>query len=560
MRCPGGIWFFDQPGIFDSIRGFSRRIFRPVPIVLLLASFTPIALCGVSPAVDEAAPFYDGGSVQTIRLGIKGDDLERLQQALPRRISVPGTFAWNDQRIENVGIRYKGNSSSSPDPRHKRSFLIEFPAFVKGQRFLGLRHVALDNAVQFGSLFSERIVTDILHDLKVPASRCNYARVFLNGKFAGVFVNVERIDRPFLKRNFNSESGVLLKVDEGGPGADLRYIGDDPALYEHTFELHLGKRADSFNELLRLLRRVNNPEITETQLRESLDTDSFINTTAVMLFAGAFDQYTGWSPHNYYLYQNRAERRWTYIPWDLDVGFADNAFGRIPVLSGWNAAWPAPVPGRPLMERIIEKEPLLRIYREKARVILETYFRPDVLIPKLRLLYSQIETELKQDPFPPRRVTVPSDTGYEDILQSMEAFIRDRYKLARAQLDAPGNRPQPQNLKPDSEQENPHPGPPSADAPTDLRVVKVTASSVELSWIDHADHEMAVVVQRCSGETATDFVNAIGQPGQNITAATDHNIQAGHTYRYRVYSVFQTPKGMRGTGVSNIVTVRAPDF
>ncbi|MDB6040170.1 MAG: hypothetical protein JWM99_4011, partial [Verrucomicrobiales bacterium] len=162
------------------------------------------------------------------------------------------------------------------------------------------RHVALDNAIQFGSLFSERIITDILRDLKVAASRCNYARVFLNGKFAGVFVNVERIDRPFLKRNFSAENGVLFKVDEGGPGADFRYIGDDSALYQNTFELHLGKKADSFNELLGLLRRVNNPATTETQLRESWDMDSFMTTTAVMLFAGAFDQYTGWSPHNYY--------------------------------------------------------------------------------------------------------------------------------------------------------------------------------------------------------------------------------------------------------------------
>jgi hypothetical protein len=533
-------------------------ILWPVRAVLLIAFLIFVPFGRGTPVVDAADAFYDGATVQTIYLEIQAVDLERLQQALPRRISVPGTFRWNNQSIENVGIRYKGNSSASPTARYKRSYLVEFSEFVQGQRFLGLRHVALDNAIQFGSLFSERMITDILRDLKVAASRCNYARVFLNGKFAGVFVNVERIDRPFLKRNFNSETGVLFKVDDGGPGADLRYIGDDPALYQKTFELHLGKKADAFNELVGLLRRVNDPATTETQLRESLDIESFITTTAVLLFAGAFDQYTGWSPHNYYLYQSRADRRWTYIPWDLDVGFADQAFGRIPVLHGWNAAWPAPVPGRPLMDRIIEDKHLLGIYREKAKSILDAHFRPDVLIPKLRFLYAQIETDLKHEPFPPRRVTVPSDTGYEDILRSIEAFIRERYKLARAQLDAPGNRPQPQNPKPDSEQENPRPGPPSTDAPTDLRVVKAAASGVELKWVNHADHEMAVVVQRCSGETATDFVNAIGQPGQNITTAIDHNIQAGHTYRYRVYAVLPAPKGMRGTGVSNIVTVRVP--
>lgn len=90
-----------------------------------------------------------------------------------------------------------------------------------------------------------------------------------------------------------------------------------------------------------------------------------------MLLAGAFDQYTAWGPHNYCLYLNPSDRRWAYIPWDLDVGFADHAFGRIPVLKSWHAAWPATVPGRPLMERLISDPVLLEHYRDLARAILE---------------------------------------------------------------------------------------------------------------------------------------------------------------------------------------------
>jgi spore coat protein CotH len=182
--------------------------------------------------------FYDADSVQTIHLDVKSEDLERLQRALPRRIYVPATFRWNEQTLENVGIRYKGNSSSSPEWSHKRGFLVDFGEFEKGQRFLGLRHVALDNGLQFGSLFSERLITDILRGVGVKASRCNYARVELNGKPIGVYVNVERIDKPFLARHFESADGELFKVDEGGPGADLRLVGDDTALYHHAFELH----------------------------------------------------------------------------------------------------------------------------------------------------------------------------------------------------------------------------------------------------------------------------------------------------------------------------------
>jgi spore coat protein H len=357
--------------------------------VLMALRLTAASTEAVSRPDDATERFYNPDSVQKIRLEIKAEDLDRLRRALPQRITVPGTFRWNEQMVENVGVRYKGNSSSDPNSPHKRGFLISFAEFEKGQRFLGLRHVALDNGIQFGSLFSEHLITDILRGVGVKASRCNYARVQLNGKPLGIYVNVERIDKAFLERHFQGENGVLFKSDEGGPGSDLRFIGDDPALYRRAFELRAGGEAEGYPELIDFIRAISDPAGGEVELRRKLDVDAFIKTTAVMLLAGAFDQYTGWGPHNYYLYLNPADKRWTYIPWDLDVGFADHAFGRIPVLDGWHAAWPAPVPGRPLMEKLVSQPNLLRQYREQASAILETWFRPEILIPKLRSLYEQ---------------------------------------------------------------------------------------------------------------------------------------------------------------------------
>lgn len=520
-----------------------------------------LGLCRAVSAEREggADRFFDPSILQTIHLDIGRQDLDRMRQALPRRISVPGTFRWNDVTVRNVGVRYKGNSSSAPDSPFKRSFLISLAEFTPGQRFLGLRHVALDNGIQFGGLFGEHLITDVLRGVGVKASRCNYARVVLNGKPAGVYVNVERIDRSFLARHFDSDRGPLFKVDEGGPGADLQFIGGDAAVYRKTFELQAGDDAEASAALVDFVRVASGPTTTGAELEQRLDVEAFLKTTAVLLLAGAWDQYTGWSPHNFYLYRNPGDRRWTYIPWDLDVGFAANAFGRIPVLEGWHAAWPAPVPGRPLMERVVSDPVLLRRYREHARVILEEWFRPEVLVPKLRGLYAQIRSALAEDPHPLRRATVPSDAGIEDSLASMEKFIRARYALALAQLESPGSRPAPKPMPAEPEHEGPAPGPPSAHAPTELRAVKVSAEKVDLQWVDNAQGEVACVVQRCVGGECLEFVNAIGQDGQDITTATDRQVQPGMTYRYRVYAVFPTPRGPLGTGVSNVVTVKVPD-
>lgn len=544
--------------------GKRKAVAAVAAIAVLVSGFCLGRSSALGAATDPADAFFAPQTVPVIHLEIAPEDLDRMQRALPRRIVVPGTFRWNDHAFYPVGVRYKGNSSSMPDARHKRSFLVAFNEYRKGLRFLGLRHVALDNGIQFGSLFSERLITEVLRGEGVKASRCNHARVYLNGRPAGVYVNVERIDRSFLERHFGTAGGILFKVDEGGPGADLRYLGGDAALYRRSFELHEGSEAEAYAALLELARAVDPSSGAAVDLGKLLELEPFLKTTAVLLLAGAFDQYTGWGPHNYYLYRHPVDRRWTYIPWDLDVGFADQAFGRVPVLEGWHAAWPAPVPGRPLLERLLADPALLERYRAHANRILETWFRPEVLIPKLRAMYAQIQPALAEDPYPPRRITVPSDTGYPEILATIETFIEKRYALARAQLDAPGSRPPPKpSLQPDrppmARGEGPQPGPPSADAPRQLRVVRAAAEGVELRWTDHAEGEMAFVVQRCLGADSTNFVNVIGQPGRDLTTAVDRDVRPGMTYRYRVYAVRPTPHGPRGTGVSNVETVTIPE-
>lgn len=551
--------WFGRPGIGRrcGFRSWLRR--RGQIVVVWISLLAGLCRAVTAETVGSADRFFDPTVVQTIHLEISAEDLDRMRNALPRRIPVPGTFRWNDGAAERVTIRYRGNSSSPRDWPFKRSYLISFGDSDSGRRFLGLRHVALDNGIQFGGLFSEALVTGILRGVGVKASRCNHARLYLNGKQAGLYVNVERIDRSFVARHFASDRGLLFKVDEGGPGADLGFIGDDPAAYREAFELHAGDDGGAHGALLEFVRAVNDPGITVSGLERWLDVDAFLKTTAVMLLAGAFDQYTGWSPHNYYLYRDPSDGRWTYIPWDLDVGFADQAFGRIPVLEGWHAAWPVPVPGRALMERVVGDPVLLARYRQHARTILEEWFRPDVLVPRLHGFYDRIRPALEDDPYPLRRATVPSDAGIGDVLASMEKFIRARYALAREQLESPGDRPAPRSISVEPESRGPAPGPASADAPTRLRAVRVSAGRVDLEWVDNAAGEVAYVVQRCVGGDCDDFMNAIGQGGADITTAVDRQVEPGGTYRYRVYAVFPGPRGPRGSGVSNIVTVTVPE-
>jgi spore coat protein CotH len=397
-------------------------------------------------ANDKAvAAFYQPDEVQSVHLHVAEKDLKRMLAALPELIEVPASFRWRDITVENVSIRFKGNSSSNPNQTHKRSFLIKFDQSDKDRRFFGLRQVSFDNGIQFGSLFSEPIITDILRDLRIPAHRCNYAKLYVNEEYRGVYVNVERIDESFLENHLSDASGSLFKVDEGGPGCNLQFLGDDPALYSKTFAAKTHSAKKNPGRLVEFIKLINatEPKQFAKALESKMEVDDFLRVMAVMLFSGAFDQLTGWNPHNYFLYHDAKRDRWRYLPWDLDVGFCETAFDKIRVHADWHAAWPMPATGtfNPLLERIVDDPVLLERYRKEARRILDRSFEPEKLCQAIDAKYRLIKGNLKTDPFPHRRVTVSGDRSYDDIVDSMKAFVRMRYASAVKQLEKPGERP-----------------------------------------------------------------------------------------------------------------------
>jgi spore coat protein H len=412
---------------------------RSLPIVAaaLLSCANPPA----APDAELQAAFFDPEVVQDIELEISRADLARLDAALPERIFVPATFRWRGITLAGVGVRYKGNSSSFPAGVDlKRGLLIKFGEFAEGQRFIGLRRVALDNGIQFGSLFSERLITDILRAEGVITFRTNYARLFVNGEYLGVYVNEERLDKSFLERAYADPEGSLYDCDEGGPGANLLFLGDDPALYRQAFEAQTNEETADLTDLVALIRLINTAPDADfaAAIEAAFEVEPFLRTMAVMVLAGAFDQYTGFQPHNYELYRDPADGRFHYLPYDLDVGFADDAFGSIPVIDGWSAAAPLAITPLPLIERILADPGLSARYRAAAAEILEAHFRPEILEARLDALFAQVEADLAADPFPARRVTNPEDAGgYEGIIASMKAFIERRHERALVELGLP---------------------------------------------------------------------------------------------------------------------------
>ena len=204
-------------------------------------------------------------------------------------------------------------------------------------------------------------------------------------------------------------------------------------------------------ELVDFIRKINqaSDEDFAAMLDSTMNVDQLFRITAVMLLSGAFDQLTGWNAHNFYLFHETERLRWHYLPWDLDVGFCEIAFGRVRVLKDWDAAWPVPAGcSNPLLDRVISDPQLLNRYRTIAMEVLEQHFRPEDICESIDKKYDLIKRHLEADPFPKQRATVPGDVGYAEIVNSMKLFMRKRYASAKQQLAQPGSRPvsKPQGL------------------------------------------------------------------------------------------------------------------
>lgn len=123
----------------------------------------------------------------------------------------------NDQKICNVGIRPKGNTSLSsiamnPDT-DRYSLKLEFDHYVEGQTCLGLDKLILNNNYADATSMKEAVVYDMYQYLGADASLYNYAEVSVNGEYIGVYLALEAVEESFLLRNYGTGDGKLYKPD-----------------------------------------------------------------------------------------------------------------------------------------------------------------------------------------------------------------------------------------------------------------------------------------------------------------------------------------------------------
>ena len=220
-----------------------------------------------------------------------------------------GTVTIDGETHTEVGVRKKGFLGSQSDT--KPSLKLRYDKYVDGQSLGGvMERMTLNNSVQDPSMVNTCLAYRVFAATGIPAPRCSFATVTVNGRNLGLYVHVEELKKPFLARHFDSSDGNLY---EGT-------ISDFTPSHRGTMEKKTNDDEDDWSDVDAVVAALQDPSDAGLEaLGELVDLDRFLSFWATEVLIGSWDGYTG--DRNNYQFYREPEGKFVFIPWGPDDTF-----------------------------------------------------------------------------------------------------------------------------------------------------------------------------------------------------------------------------------------------
>jgi hypothetical protein len=353
-----------------------------------------------------------------------------------------GTFIHDGQVFCDAGIRYRGQTSRFIPKRHWKVKLNKDQRFtppLPGGR--AVRNFNLNSSYGDKSFLREKLGYDLWRDLGRPTCQTQHVRMHLNGSYLGFYLHLENPGDGYLERNGLAGGWVWKAYSSGHRGAQ-------------GFELKSGEPASgtaALDEFLRDLRLLEDDAL-ERYLEERMDVESFIDFLAASQLIHSADHI-----EKNYLVHLSPERKFTFLPWDLDLTHGrnfecrgggiwndlirhdlwDDEYRDRRLLFGTQLHPKCDGPVNAVIDAFLRRAASFRprYYRRLAE-LLAHYYHPDVLLAKIERLRGPIEAEVQMDRR--RWPTYGRERDYGDAYRALTGWVRDRYAHLEGKLEALG--------------------------------------------------------------------------------------------------------------------------
>ncbi|MFT4105590.1 MAG: CotH kinase family protein [Lacrimispora sp.] len=362
---------------------------------------------------------------------------------------IPAAVIINGTKIENVGIRPKGNSSlrtvAQDDTTDRYSFKIEFDHYISGQTWMGLDKIALNNMQGDSTYMKEYLSYDLMDYIGVESPLYTFSNISVNGENWGFYLAVEVLEDSYAKRVYGNDHSKLYKPEsmdmgdsgqrnEGnaggnmqrpeqlpmqentppenlpadtpqrGPGgfgrqsggAALQYTDDQISSYSTIFEGAVFDTSDKdFMNVINALKKLNAGE----DLESAVDVEATLKYFAAHTVLVNLDSYVSNMSHNYYLYEENGQL--TMLPWDFNLAFGGFQSGSASSVVNFPIDTPVSnvsLEERPMIGKLLEVPEYLELYHSYLTEIVDGYFNSGLFEQTIDSLDALISSYVEADP------------------------------------------------------------------------------------------------------------------------------------------------------------------
>ena len=374
----------------------------------------------------EVAAAFDGSGVLEVVINLPEADWDTLRAEGRTGLNQfgadcldapePSPYNWQEATVsldgapfERVGLRKKGVFGSLDTERP--SLLLDLDRNIDNQSWHTLERLTLNNNKQDDSALRTCLAFDLFRAAGVPASRCSYAHVTVNGRDLGLYTHVEAIRKSFLRLRFGDDNGWLYE----GALSDFR----EP--YDGTLEQKTNESVPYRAPIERLMAAAAVPDDQLlAALEAQMDLDGFYRFWAAEVLTAHWDGYTG-DTNNFYVYAAEGDERLRFIPWGPDSTFRDT------YLLFEEAYAPPSVFATGVIARRLYLHPEAQArYRSELRSLLDTIWNEEALTAKVASAAARIAPYL----------TAEQAALQADDQAQLLAFIGGQRAAITAELDA----------------------------------------------------------------------------------------------------------------------------
>ncbi|WP_223758072.1 CotH kinase family protein [Myxococcus sp. RHSTA-1-4] len=310
----------------------------------------------------------------------------------------PAEFTGPDGTARQANIRLRGNSSRGWP---KKSYRVEFGA---GVRFDGRNKLNLVSSWREQTLMLEKLGYDMLQAMGVPASRARYIRLTLNGQYQGIYLDLERVDKSFLRNHgFADDDASIWRC--GMKNCEMKTFADGSYQEDWEKQTNEQKPSPELEDFMRFINYTPEPEFAR-KLGERFELEHHLRTLVMdALIANATVE-----DSRSYVIHDAVTRRWSYVPWDLN-----NTDAKYPIGASSKADFKHPLFNHSLFDGYVAVEYRKRAEDEPGRwkPIFSNLNTRIVLRPELRTRILDLTEQAMRELFAPSIIHARIDATYQ---------------------------------------------------------------------------------------------------------------------------------------------------